>query len=563
MSAGPLRNRHGGLEVPQEKKHTHSRADLPEVSRNGIILPPLGEALAGSSSFVMHGSEAGQHNATTKKKRHGSGTPAAVDAQNLQGTSKGDTVVISRAVTATSLHGDSPGDADDDGGITTAERKGQRGYFSRSDDDKHRGATEHGNNPAAGAKDATSNGLFGREMEEEKEEKADDESGGIIGLNISGRAQRPNGGGEGRGQGSVSPVAAMKARVDDALRNLLTLGSEAQVSPALASPPRTATGRNRRPDQPGTRGLSPLSWSRLKPGRRRKEPVFFSSSLDKGLCDGDSGSKQKPCLNDNKGPAANGGLPNTTSENVDVPAFDDEMANRNQREDKQPGVAEATASRGLMVGSEAGTGGCQKKASETDENHHDGNVGYRKAATGGEGMAAEEKVTSDLNRGASASPDRIETTPKATAAAAAAEPPPRVLARDNTLVPRDEWPELLDNEADPHEWALDKGEGEVLAAARRMGSVLVRVVTWNLHAKPTPAADKLREALLPPGKVIGYCLPRWGPTLSVVVAYMSRVLRKGAFSPASIYTMHSLMHHILCVPSSFIWVNTPVVVGPP
>eukprot|EP00903_Cladosiphon_okamuranus_P012332 g11561.t1 len=81
-----------------------------------------------------------------------------------------------------------------------------------------------------------------------------------------------------------------------------------------------------------------------------------------------------------------------------------------------------------------------------------------------------------------------------------------MLARDNTLVPCDEWPEVLDDEADPADWALGESEGKVLVAARRKGSVLVRVVTWNLHARPTPAADKLRETLLPPGKFHIYAI---------------------------------------------------------
>lgn len=62
------------------------------------------------------------------------------------------------------------------------------------------------------------------------------------------------------------------------------------------------------------------------------------------------------------------------------------------------------------------------------------------------------------------------------------------------------WPEPLDDEPLATEWALDKSEGEVLAAAKRIGSILVRVVTWNLCARPAPGAEKLRDVLLPPGK---------------------------------------------------------------
>lgn len=493
MSGGPLRNRQGGLGVPKE------------VSRNGVILPPIGEVLEGSTPVVVRGSEAGrtgrhQHNGTTKKIRHDSSTPAvaaadAADVQNVQGvsceaegnspggtsTSTGGTNIIcsAKATTpTTSLHDDDVHrDAADDLGVTTTEGNGQQGHFLNPDDDRGGGATEHENCFAADAKDATNNGLADTETKEEKETIVNDLSGGIVvetsegthaAPNVPRGAQTPKNGPGERGRGPISPVAAIRARVDDALRNLLALGSEAQASPASASPPRTTTSGSRRPDQ-----LSPLSWGRLKPGRRTKESAFFCGSQDKGLDNRDSG---------NIGPAANGCLPNATSGNVVVPTIDDDNATHNRREDGQPGGIEATTSSGLVIGNEAVSGGCQKIVSETDEtSHHTGSVGHHKVATGGEGIVPEEKVT-----------------------ASAAENHRRILARENTLIPRDVWPELLDNEADPREWSLDKGEGEVLAAARRMGSVLVRVVTWNLHAKPTPAADKLRESLLPPGKVIEY-----------------------------------------------------------
>lgn len=63
------------------------------------------------------------------------------------------------------------------------------------------------------------------------------------------------------------------------------------------------------------------------------------------------------------------------------------------------------------------------------------------------------------------------------------------------------WPSPLDDEADPGQWALGEGERNILAAATRTGSVLVRVVTWNLHGQPTPGAEELKKTLLPPGKV--------------------------------------------------------------
>lgn len=513
MTAGPLRNRHGGLEVSSK-----------EVTRNGVILPPIGDALVSSTSLVVGGSEGGRtgrtgrhlHNGTTKKKKnHSSTTVVATVAgtQNVPGTrceaegnspggtitSKGDPIIaVCSAVSAapsTSLHGDDGHrDSANVRGVTTAGGNGQQEYLSSSDEDRGRGATGHGNSPVACARDATNKELVDEMMEvkgEIMETETDHVPGGIVmetsggahtDLHISGRTKKSNIGREEGRRGPNSPVAAMRARVDDALRNLLTLGSESQASPASASPPRTSTSTSSTPGQPGTRGLSPLSWSRLKPGRRTKEPklVFFGGNEDKGLDNGDGDSNKKPGLIANEGPATNGSVLNAACRNnVIPPAIDGDMSIRNRHEDEQPGVAESTASRGLVVGNAVGR---QKRVSETDEtSHHGSSVDHDKVATGAESKVAKEKMI-----------------------VAEAVKPHRLLARDKTLVHRDVWPDLLDNEADPHEWSLDKGEDEVLAAARSMGSVLVRVVTWNLHAKPTPAADKLREALLPPGKVIGY-----------------------------------------------------------
>lgn len=65
----------------------------------------------------------------------------------------------------------------------------------------------------------------------------------------------------------------------------------------------------------------------------------------------------------------------------------------------------------------------------------------------------------------------------------------------------DSWPEPLDDEPPPEPWSLGEGEREILAAAERTGSVIVRVVTWNLHAKPAPGPEELRRTLLPREKV--------------------------------------------------------------
>ncbi|CAM9175046.1 unnamed protein product [Ectocarpus sp. 6 AP-2014] len=178
------------------------------------------------------------------------------------------------------------------------------------------------------------------------------------------------------------------------------------------------------------------------------------------------------------------------------------MDDETKSKDIQAGCTEATtlADEGVASGGR----NMQGPDPEPDESRHDDAGGDRK---GEQGLTTEEKVTGDLHQEDTAvSSKRLETGARQPPATAAAGPPEaakharRVLARDNTLTSRDEWPELLDSEPDPELWALDKGEDDVLAAAKSMGSVLVRVVTWNLHAKPTPAADKLRETILPPGK---------------------------------------------------------------
>ncbi|CBN76696.1 Endonuclease/Exonuclease/phosphatase family protein [Ectocarpus siliculosus] len=271
-------------------------------------------------------------------------------------------------------------------------------------------------------------------------------------------------------------------------------------------------GWKRSPDrlkQAGAKRLSPLSWSRLKPGRNKQDSpgkvapaAFFGDTPGGDLGDSDGCNKEENLNhNDNKRPIPSDDLPNAC---VDGPAMDDETKSK----DIHTGCTEATT---LADGGVASGGrNMQGPDPEPDESRHDGAGGDRK---GEQGLTTEEKVTGDLHQEDTAVSSKwLETGARQPPATAAAGPPEaakharRVLARDNTLTSRDEWPELLDSEPDPELWALDKGEDDVLAAAKSMGSVLVRVVTWNLHAKPTPAADKLRETILPPGKFHIYAI---------------------------------------------------------
>jgi hypothetical protein len=64
------------------------------------------------------------------------------------------------------------------------------------------------------------------------------------------------------------------------------------------------------------------------------------------------------------------------------------------------------------------------------------------------------------------------------------------------------WPQPLHKAADTEQYALTGADGAVLAAALHTGSLLVRALTWNLQAKPTAAAEVLRQQLLPPLQVI-------------------------------------------------------------
>ncbi|CAB1100768.1 unnamed protein product [Ectocarpus sp. CCAP 1310/34] len=430
----------------------------------------------------------------------------------------------SHATTTTTLtnigRGDDPNNAAEGNSTNIAKDDRELECCPRSDDDQYLGDAEHRKRVAADAKN--SDPVVETEAEEQDDSKAGDTPGDIVVVEATGgtvvdpevgeRAGTPSRGRTGRGRDPVSPVAAIRARVGLGLRNVLAFGSEAQVSPASASPQRVSTGWKRSPDrlkQAGAKRLSPLSWSRLKPGRNKQDSpgkvapaAFFGDTPGGDLGESDGCNKEENlCHNDNRRPMSSDDLPNAY---VDGPAIDDETNSK----DIQAGCTEATT---LTDGGVA-SGGRNKQGPvpEPDESRHDDAGGDRK---GERGLTTEEKASGDLHQEDTAvSSKRLETGVRQPPATAAAGPPDvakharRVLARDNTLTSRDDWPELLDSEPDPDLWALDKGEDDVLAAANSMGSVLVRVVTWNLHAKPTPAADKLRETILPPGKFHIYAI---------------------------------------------------------
>ncbi|CAM9191906.1 unnamed protein product [Scytosiphon promiscuus] len=347
---------------------------------------------------------------------------------------------------------------------------------SRSDESQHRGSVEGESGVAADA--AGANLAVGTDDDggEQTRSKVDNESGKAVVDASPGDPKLVKT--EASERTPLSPVVAMRAKLSGGLRNILAARSDAQVSPA--SPPRAAivdtAGTPAQHREPGTKRLSPLPWNRLKAGRREKEVVpesFVGDNPEEGL-----GNDHH-----NRSPSARV-----------IPK---------RPEDGQAGTARGVDTSGTLGAIRASEGERHdSNAPPVDKDQpHDGGE-HRNATVGEEDLEAGMESTSDAGPGHDRSSNKPGTAPRPPPAAGAtvAEKAPSALARDNTLILRDEWPELLDNEADPTGWALDKGEDEVLAAARRTGSVLVRVVTWNLHAKPTPEADKLREALLPPGK---------------------------------------------------------------
>lgn len=314
----------------------------------------------------------------------------------------------------------------------------------------------------------------------------------------------------GRGGRPSSPMAGFKSRMGDGLRNFLTLGSEAQISPAPCSP--LSPGDKPAPSQQQqTRatGLSPLSWGRRNILRKEKDatgkvlPASFADGPDRTADDGNRKGTQR---NLDGGLESSGDLPRGTGGSGGGgggggAGVANDGEGKIRLEEGQAGGEEATAANAAGSHRDSGRGG----GSEARLREGVG-VDYKEAEEA-EGLA---RVTASGDDGVATGSKTEGATDgsvvPADAKDAAATPPrghgPRALARDNTLVASDQWPSPLDDEADPDDWALDKSEADVLAAARRMGSVLVRVVTWNLHAKPTPSVEKLRETLLPPGKVL-------------------------------------------------------------
>lgn len=425
--------------------------ELPKVSRNSIVLPPLGKPSPRCSHSAPPAGRHRQRN-PSEQRRNGSTSQEEALTGDVQGgicerkqeeslwqaaSVVPDSVAAATRTETSCGHGvgEVPPRPSRNRDTTCAVEIDQQEDCPRFDGSQDRRSAESESGVAADGADATR--AVGTGDREETGSRVDVSSGEAV---VDGSPPDPKlARRAGDERNPLSPVAAMRARLGGGLRNLLTAGSEAQVSPAPASPSRsTVVDMTRTPHQdkrPGTKRLSPLPWGRMKPGRNKIEVVpaaFFGDSPEENLGNGDD----------------NGGNDNGGDE-IPSPRFNDG------------------------------------------------------ATFVSEDLKAGKDPTSDLDHGPGALSDRQTNARGAPPASgpAAADNAPKVLARENTLVLRDEWPELLDDEADPAEWALDKGEDEVRAAATRMGSVLVRVVTWNLHAKSTPEADKLREALLPPGKV--------------------------------------------------------------
>lgn len=285
-------------------------------------------------------------------------------------------------------------------------------------------------------------------------------------------------------RGGTSPFSpsSIRARVDG-LRNRLALGWEAQASPDC--PPRLVPQESsNQQHQPIVRARSPLSWLKLgrgnEPAGRKVSPVFSRASdadsnsiaVDRGVDEATEGGKPS------RVECSSGGHHDRLPE-----GGDGKDGTHVEQEEAHDGPAKQQP---LTVYERGGDGNGAGVA--TAVGTLNGAITGKDADATPAGKAADENTATVAGSNSDAAREAGEAGHK-------------VLARNMTMVNHDVWPALLDNEADPAEWALDKGESEVLAAARTLGSILVRVVTWNLHAKPTPAAEELRRTLLPPGKV--------------------------------------------------------------
>lgn len=300
-----------------------------------------------------------------------------------------------------------------------------------------------------------------------------------------------------------SPVAArpsaIRSRVGNGVRHILSLGLNAQIIPDSSLSP-TAPRRIS-----PIRLRSPLSWGRQRSGRTSKGPagkVVPTLSVDDGPV-----TKNMSTGSDNIGGGEGCGGPSagrtsTLRDDQDVGTKGETRESEHRhtrRRDSEDKTKVAQSAQGHYIpenGGDNGNGntrptvgnGSRNRGEIVSDTGDDSQVNI--ARDGGSAIFGDivvgAEVSAPSSKEASEGLNRI---------------PRRVLARDLTLVDCDSWPAELDNEADPQDWALEESEGEVLAAAKRMGSVLVRVVTWNLHAKPTPAVEQLRKSLINPGKV--------------------------------------------------------------
>lgn len=562
-----LDDSHASFERLSEKRT--SIEELPEVGRNAIVLPPLGESAQLRHSCSARRGEAGRrHHSSNSKKKHSGATPAE-DANHLReggrqerqlgyalvsaagvasvgivGAPETAVVVAGFALKASRVTTNFGQNIKHDGVACDDDRKQSPRHTIAQQEEptdfghcKHHVAVDDGGNSCStdaalqGGSRSLSDSPESRRVEHgdcgrgshdptnslvengKKELKSDDCFKPLLDVLASAQTPpirgKPLLGGGARGSSPFSPgaAAAISARVRGRLRNLLTLGSEAQVLPAARLPLSAAKEKPtpNRQQQSVRTGRLPISWNRLKLGRGKKEPTAkvmpasFDDAQDSVVHDD---SKRNLCCNNNDDYGSNTkGVP-----------FDDGSGctNDDQRahgEIGQVGGARSTTSpinsqkrrvcRHSNGGREAGVDETSKVLdSDTDDGDCDDSG--RTTIHGNRDTGTDKTAIADLDSSvaAAAAAAAEKGSPKA-----AEEETRRTLTRDLTLVDRDQWPPVLDNEMDPEKWSLDKGEIEVLAAAKRMGSVLVRVITWNLHAKPTPGMEQLRKTLLPPGKV--------------------------------------------------------------
>lgn len=313
------------------------------------------------------------------------------------------------------------------------------------------------------------------------------------------------------------PGAAIRARIGGGFRSLLALGSDAKKMPTACLSSTSAEKITPSEQLQGlVRGLSPLSWSRFKRIQRSNSvgkvvPAFFDNGRAIGTAASDrniarhSHEKELTSTADQirngagdgniGGGGVVGGNGGDSDGNCDasgsgVRGVLKEGGHTGGGEEK-----EHPSPKRRMHGLDGeGNVGVKPKEMANSETDNDLNNGVRSPTNGTIDSTEQENLNGILDRSGPSVVKKNEVQ-------AVGDDTRNISRRNLTLVDRDQWPALLDKEVNPEEWALDKGEADVLATAKRIGSILVRVVTWNLHAKPTPAVERLRETLLPPGKV--------------------------------------------------------------